>query len=63
MIDDLINDFMILDKGDNRHAAPTLWADKRVYFIDLFFIIIFIYISLLVRNSPNYTLTNGLAIT
>lgn len=24
MIDDLINDFMILDKGDNRHPAPRL---------------------------------------
>ena len=26
--DDLINDFMILDKGDNPHPAPTLRIDK-----------------------------------
>jgi len=31
MIDDLINDFMILDKRDNRHPAPTLRTDKKIY--------------------------------
>ncbi len=36
--DALINDFMILDKGDNPHPAPTLWTDKRVYLIDFFII-------------------------
>ena len=37
--DDLINDFMILDKGDNRHPTPTLRTDKRVYLIRLRFIL------------------------
>ena len=35
--DDLINDFMILDKGDNRHPTPTLRTDKRVYLIEFFY--------------------------
>ena len=35
--DDLINDFMILDKGDNPHPTPTLRADKGVYLINFFY--------------------------
>jgi hypothetical protein len=35
--DDLINDFMILDKGDNPHPTPTLRTDKRVYLINFFY--------------------------
>ena len=35
--DDLINDFMILDKGDNRHPPPTLRTDKRIYLINFFY--------------------------
>jgi len=35
--DDLINDFMILDKGDNPHPIPTLGTDKRVYLINFFY--------------------------
>jgi len=31
--DDLINDFMILDKGNNRHPTSTLRTDKRILFI------------------------------
>ncbi len=32
--DDLINDFMILDKRDNPHPTPTLRTDKRAYLIN-----------------------------
>jgi hypothetical protein len=35
--DDLINDFMILDKGDNPHPTPTLRTGKRVYLINFFY--------------------------
>ncbi len=36
--DDLINNFMILDKGDNPHPTFTLRTDKRVYLINFFII-------------------------
>ena len=35
--DDLIDDFMILDKGDNPHPTPTLRTGKRVYLINFFY--------------------------
>jgi len=33
MADDLINDFMILDKGGNRHLASTGRAEKGIHLV------------------------------
>jgi hypothetical protein len=35
--DDLINDFVILDKGDHFHLSPALRAEERIHFIDFFY--------------------------
>ncbi len=54
--DDLINDFMILDKGDNPHPTPTLRTDKRVYLIN-FFYRYFSTTSLITRRRKPYSLS------
>ncbi len=35
VVDDLVYEFMILDKCDYSHLTPTLGAEKRVYLINL----------------------------
>ena len=35
VVDDLVYEFIILDKCDYSHLTPTLGAEKRVYLINL----------------------------